>query len=184
MHLHIFDSNAYNEKYWQFNERINTVIVQSLSQRRSQKNWGWKTYFFSLYHYQIIKNWSSVGRKVVLFVARKTSLGFYWYFKRQASSRLCRDRFHTHKLSLTGLQLSKVFMNEKKTSFFWLAILILFCWKCMKKWIFGKTIFTKKCSQSTVIILQLKAAYQQSFCQHFRRFRNVYQQQRSKIQNY
>jgi hypothetical protein len=78
---------------------------------------GLKDVFFGLYQYQIIKNWSSAGRKVVLFVARKTSLGFYWYFKRQASSRLCRDRFHTHKLSLTGLQWSRVFMNEKKTSF-------------------------------------------------------------------
>jgi hypothetical protein len=36
--------------------------------------------FFCLYQYQY---WSSAGQKVVLFVARKTSLGFYWYFKKQ-----------------------------------------------------------------------------------------------------
>jgi hypothetical protein len=41
---------------------------------------GLKDVFFGLYQYQY---WSSAGRKVVLFVARKTSFGFYWYFKRQ-----------------------------------------------------------------------------------------------------
>jgi hypothetical protein len=91
--------------------------ISFLSVHTQSKKLGLKDVFFGPYQYQIIKNWSSAGRKVVLFVARKTSLGFYWYFKRQASSRLCRDRFHTHKLSLTCLQRSKDFMNEKKTSF-------------------------------------------------------------------
>jgi hypothetical protein len=83
---------------------LNTVHIQS-------EKLGLKDIFFGLYQYQY---WSSAGRKVVLFVARKTSLGFYWYFKDKQSSRLYRNRFHTHKWSLTGLQW---FMNEKKNSF-------------------------------------------------------------------
>jgi hypothetical protein len=89
--------------------RLNWIFPLEYEQSQSE-NWGLKTSF-------LVYTSTSTGLQLVekwYYLSREKPV---WDFTGTLKSRLCRDRFHAHKWSLTGLQWSKVFMNEKKTSF-------------------------------------------------------------------